>query len=135
MSVTSLPLFDMLKSKMQWHQTRQGVLAENVANSDTPGYEGRDLKAFTFEDAMQPRAVGLETARTSVRHLSGSMVRETGAGEADPRTGFEITPDGNSVSIEDQMMKVTENQLDYQAVASLYSKSLGLLRTALSRNG
>lgn len=135
MSVTSLPLFQMLKTKMQWHQTRQGVLAENVANTDTPGYQGRDLKSFSFEDAMNQQSVGLQTTRTSRSHLSGSMMRETDAAKVDGRDGFEVTPDGNTVSLEEQMMKVTENQLDYQAVASLYTKSLGLLRTALSRNG
>ncbi|MHC5652883.1 flagellar basal body rod protein FlgB [Stappia sp.] len=135
MSVTNLPLFQMLKSKMQWHQTRQGVLAENIANSDTPGYEGRDLKSFSFDDAMQHGSIGLETARTSSGHLAGSMVHETGGSKVKPVGGFEVTPDGNSVTLEEQMMKVTENQLDYQAVASLYSKSLGLIRTALSRNG
>ena len=44
MAVTDLPLFQALKSKMQWHQTRQVVLAENIANADTPGFEARDVK-------------------------------------------------------------------------------------------
>ncbi|WP_428697672.1 flagellar basal body rod protein FlgB [Stappia sp.] len=135
MSISDLQLFQALKSKMQWHQSRQGVLAENVANADTPGYAGKDLKAFSFQDVMAQRSVGLQTSRTSTSHLAGSMMRETGNVERDEATGFEITPDGNSVVLEEQMMKVTENQMDYQTVASLYQKGLGLIRTALSRNG
>ncbi|WP_306029854.1 flagellar basal body rod protein FlgB [Stappia sp. MMSF_3263] len=135
MSISDLQLFQALKSKMQWHQSRQGVLAENVANADTPGYAGKDLKAFSFQDVMAQRSVGLQTSRTSTSHLVGSMMRETGNVERDETTGFEITPDGNSVVLEEQMMKVTENQMDYQTVASLYQKGLGLIRTALSRNG
>lgn len=135
MSISDLQLFQALKSKMQWHQSRQGVLAENVANADTPGYAGKDLKAFSFEDVMVQRSLGLETSRTSTGHVVGTMMRETGNVERTEATGFEVTPDGNSVVLEEQMMKVTENQMDYQTVASLYQKSLGLIRTALSRNG
>jgi flagellar basal-body rod protein FlgB len=49
-------------------------------------------------------------------------------------SGYEVTPDGNGVTLEDQMMKLTANQLDYQAVTTLYSRGLGLIRTALKRN-
>ena len=63
------------------------------------------------------------------------MVRESGSAKADPNDGYEVTPDANSVVLEEQMMKVTENQMDYQTVASLYTKGLGLIRTALSRGG
>lgn len=133
MAITDLNLFQALKAKMQWHQSRQGVLAENVANADTPGYRGRDLEEFSFETALRARTVGIETARTSSGHLKGSMLRETGGAKADPVTGFEVTPDANTVVLEEQMMKVTANQMDYQAVTSLYTKGLGLIRTALSR--
>lgn len=135
MSVSDLPLFQALKSKMQWHQSRQGVLAENVANSDTPGFRGKDLEDFSFEKALSTRTVGLATARTSNTHIVGSMMRDSGGVERDDASGFEITPDGNTVVLEEQMMKVTANQMDYQTVASLYQKGLGLIRTALSRNG
>lgn len=135
MSISDLPLFQALKSKMQWHQSRQGVLAENVANSDTPGFRGKDLEEFSFDKALAARTVGLATARTSSAHIVGSMMRETGGVERDAASGFEITPDGNTVVLEEQMMKVTANQMDYQTVASLYQKGLGLIRTALSRNG
>ena len=46
---------------------------------------------------------------------------------------FEITPRGNGVTLEDEMMKVTANQMEYQAVSTLYTRSLRLIRTALGK--
>ena len=52
-----------------------------------------------------------------------------------PRTdsGFEIRPAGNAVSLEDEMMKVANNQMDFQAVSALYTKSLCLIKIAVGK--
>ena len=50
MGAINIPLFSALTEKMKWHQVRQGLLAENVANAETPGYKGRDLAAFGFAE-------------------------------------------------------------------------------------
>ena len=47
---------------------------------------------------------------------------------------FEITPEGNGITLEDEMMKVTTNMMDYQAATSLYQKSIRILRVALGKN-
>jgi len=123
---------------MKWHQARQGLLAENVANADSPGYRARDLKQASFADLVQrerPAAV-LQTARTNPQHIAAAPLSHPGGGfavEEDNR--WETTPSGNAVSLEDEMMKVTANQMDYQAAASLYSRSLAMLRIALGQNG
>ncbi|EEE46205.2 flagellar basal body rod protein FlgB [Roseibium alexandrii] len=132
MAFTDLPLFQALKSKMQWHQTRQGVLAENIANSDSPEFEARDVKAYSFDDHIGREAFGLTTERTSVAHISG-MIGSGIGGKAERRDSFEITPSGNAVNLEEQMMKITQNQMDFQAATTLYTKGLGLIRTALSK--
>ena len=49
MAITDLPLFSMLRTRMQWHQERQRLLAENVSNSDTPSYRPRDLAPLQFD--------------------------------------------------------------------------------------
>jgi len=133
MALTDLPLFQALKSKMQWHQTRQGVLAENIANADTPGYQAREVKAYTFEDHIGRQAFGLSTSTTRNGHIAASISGQ-GSVKAEERDTFEITPSGNSVVLEEQMMKITENQMDYQAATTLYTKGLGLIRTALSKS-
>ncbi len=133
MAFTDLPVFQALKSKMQWHQTRQGVLAENIAHSDTPGYDARDVKAYSFEDHIGRENFGLSTDLTSAGHIPGMIGRSIGD-KAEKRDSFEITPSGNAVVLEEQMMKITQNQMDYQAATTLYTKGLGLIRTALSKS-
>jgi flagellar basal-body rod protein FlgB len=51
MPISNIPLFSMLRSKMQWHQERQRLLAENVANADTPKFQPRDLSPLKFDPA------------------------------------------------------------------------------------
>lgn len=132
MSLTDLPVLDMLKAKMKWHQTRQGVLAENIANADTPSYGAREISKFTFERAMKLNVpTNLTTKMTSSAHIASAPIAGTEAPGVSTEGSWEVTPSGNSVSLEDQMMKVTQNQMDYQAASSLYSRALGLIRIAL----
>lgn len=119
------PLMAALKTKMQWHAVRQGVIAENVANAATPGYRSQDLAP------MEAEYSGISVSRTSSGHLTLASASEVGRSE---KTGsFERTPDGNAVVLEEQMAMAAQNQMDHQMAATLYSKSLGLLRTALGR--
>ncbi|KKB79882.1 hypothetical protein VW35_05190 [Devosia soli] len=133
MGLLDMPVFTALTDKMRWHQARQGLLAENVANADNPGYKGRDLKQYNFEERfsqVQPPTV--TTAATQPKHFSTSL--GGAAGFADQRmVNFEITPKGNGVTLEDEMMKVTTNMMDYQAATSLYQKSVKILKTALGK--
>lgn len=133
MSVSKLPLFQALSQKMKWHQTRQTLLAENVANAETPNYRGRDLKEFTFSDHVnQLQAQGISTATTNTQHISveGQPSHDFGARRLN---SFEITPEGNRVVLEDEMMKVASNQMEYQTATTLYTRSIRLLRTALGK--
>ena len=129
-----LPLFSALSDKMRWHEARQKLLAENVANAETPNYRGRDLKVFNFAEhlADQPfRNVG--TTITNTMHIAATSSSGGAAFRARQANSFEITPEGNEVSLEDEMMKVTSNEMDFQAVTSLYTRSMKVLRTALGR--
>ena len=49
------------------------------------------------------------------------------------KAGFQTRPTGNAVNLEDEMLKVSANQMDYAAATSLYSKSLHLLKTAIGK--
>ena len=126
-----LPLVSMLKTRMHWHQSRQKILAENVANADTPGFKPSDLKEPASTRSGAPVGGTLSVSLTSAGHLAGAAVRP---GE-DPQAArrFETTPSGNSVSLEEEMLKSAGNQSDFQLAASLYAKSLQLLRTAVGR--
>jgi flagellar basal-body rod protein FlgB len=131
MAISDLPILSMLRTRMQWHQERQRLLSENVANADTPKFRPRDLAPIDVaRNAAQANGpVGL--ARTDPAHISSAAGnnRFTSANG----TPYEIRPAGNAVNLEDEMMKVASNAMDYQAATSLYSRSLGLLKTAIGK--
>lgn len=135
MGLMDMPVFTALADKMRWHQARQGLLAENVANAETPGFTGRDLAQYDFADRMGgfSSAATVTTSATQPLHFSVSS-GEGGAFGAQRMANFEITPEGNGVSLEDEMMKVTTNLMDYQAATSLYQKSIKIMRTAMGRS-
>lgn len=133
MAMGDLPIFAALKNRMQWHQTRQTLLAENVANAETPGYRGRDLAPYSFDQALENSRVAVAARTTDPRHIQ--IGGSSGANGFGARTlnSFEISPEGNGVTLEEEMMKVTTNQMDYQAAATLYTRSMRLLRIALGK--
>ncbi|MBU6462276.1 MAG: flagellar basal body rod protein FlgB [Bradyrhizobium sp.] len=135
MSIGDLPVLSALRTRMRWHQERQRVLAENVANSDTPNFKPRDLVEPKF-DATGASAPGgvmgtLPMMRTNASHISASGAPETF--DQNRKVGFETRPAGNAVNLEEEMLKVSSNQMDYAAVTSLYSHSLHLLKTAIGK--
>src|SRR5712671_7940240 len=74
MAINDLPVLSALRTKMQWHQERQRVLAENISNSDTPNFRPRDLVEPKFDRTGERAAGGpmgsLAMLRTSTSHLS-----------------------------------------------------------------
>ena len=133
MGLMNMPVFTALADKMRWHQARQGLLAENVANAETPGYRGQDLADYDF--ARQSSAFSTATVTTSATqpmHFSVGSSQGSAFG-AQRMATFELTPEGNGVTLEDEMMKVSINLMDYQAATSLYQKSIKILRTAMGR--
>jgi flagellar basal-body rod protein FlgB len=130
MPITDIPILSMLRERMEWHQERQRVLAENVANADTPNYHARDLAPPDFSHQLQVASLALD--RTSPLHIPA----QGGGGSAfsaDSSGRYEVRPRGNSVTHEDEMMKVASNQMDYEAVTSLYTRSLALIKVAIGR--
>jgi flagellar basal-body rod protein FlgB len=135
MAISEIPIFSMLRTRMHWHEERQRLLSENVANSDTPNFQPRDLAPLSFDKAAPKTPPGLMLARTDQQHLTGGGGGDGSRGgfRVERKGKFEIRPAGNAVSLEEEMMKVASNQMDFQAASALYSRSLGLLKTALGR--
>jgi len=129
MAIADVGIFSMLRTRMQWHQERQQILADNVANSDTPNFRPRDLVEPKFN------ASGLAMPEVSLMRTSTGHLSETESASTFPRTngGFQIRPAGNAVSLEDEMMKVASNQMDFQTVTALYTKGLGLIKLAVGK--
>jgi flagellar basal-body rod protein FlgB len=129
MPINDIPILSMLRTRMQWHQERQQVLAENVANADTPNYRPRDLAPPNFERALPIASLAL--ARTETGHIVG----QGGGSQFATASGhqYQLRPGGNAVDHEDEMMKVASNQMDYEAVTALYTRSLALIKLAIGK--
>jgi flagellar basal-body rod protein FlgB len=130
MPITDIPILSMLRERMEWHQERQRVLAENVANADTPNYHAKDLTPPDFSHEIQVASLGLD--RTNPLHIN-AQASGGSAFAADSSGRYEIRPRGNSVTHEDEMMKAASNQMDYDAVTSLYTRSLALIKIAIGK--
>jgi flagellar basal-body rod protein FlgB len=134
MAISDIPMLSVLRTKMQWHQERQRVLAENVANSDTPNFKPRDLVEPKFD---QP-GTGAAGAMGSLPMMKtqGVTIASSGASTSfgqNSKVGYETRPAGNAVNLEDEMLKVSSNQMDFAAASQLYTRSLGLLKTAIGK--
>ncbi|MCB1472438.1 MAG: flagellar basal body rod protein FlgB [Rhodobiaceae bacterium] len=137
MGFFDLPILNALRTRMQFHSQRQVVLAQNVANAETPGYGARDLKAPDFESLMSQangavRGGPMAPVRTSGAHLPG-LPPHAGFGEVNA-PDFETTPEGNSVVLEDEMMKIAQNQIDHQIATTVYARGISLMKRAVARS-
>lgn len=135
MDLGKLPIFSMMTERLAWLGKRQQVLAHNVANADTPGYMARDLKTPNFREMLGKAGSGhLSMAQTSATHIA-----PIGAGKADVKSSVdkdgEFSLSGNSVDIEEQMMKVAQTAMDHQITVNLYRKHISMLKAALGRPG
>jgi flagellar basal-body rod protein FlgB len=138
MDLGDIPLFAMLKSRLGYLSERQRTIAENVANADTPGYQARDLKAFSFEAHVKAAsssgiAPAGTLAMTQPGHMEPPGVSEGVETAKSPDS--EETLDGNHVVLEDEMIKLTDARMDYDAAIGFYQQSLNMLKTAVRRPG
>ena len=125
MDIGQIPLFSLLSNRMSWLSQRQSVLAENVSNADTPNYIARDLRPLDFAGLLHDQEFALQPRVTDARHIA-------------PRSGFRAadavaeggTPSG-VVSIEQEMIKLSDTQVHYQTATNLYQKAVNMFRTAL----
>ena len=141
MDLDKIPLLAVIKSRMGYVNQRQRLIAENVANANSPNYAPHDLKAFTFEAAMKSQSSGalgmtpVSAAVTNAGHMEGKSHGPTGPFKPEEAPDSEARLDGNQVVLEDEMMKMTTSKLDYDAAVSFYQQSLGLLKMSIRRPG
>jgi flagellar basal-body rod protein FlgB len=135
MPISDLPILSMLRTRLEWTQSRQKVLAENVANADTPGFQARDLAPLKFEPAGQPDSnVGpVALATTEPGHIAGAGPSSSTAFHSRTDGNYEVRPTGNAVNLEEEMMKVAANQMDFQEATALYTHSLNLIKIGLGK--
>ena len=137
MNLDQIPLLTMLKGKLGYLNQRQKLIAQNVANADTPGYAPSDLKPFTFAETLKANAAGaggVDATRTNAAHIASKAPTQS-AWKAQEAPDSEARLDGNQVVLEDQMIKMGEARMDYDTAVGLYTQSLGLIRLAARRPG
>jgi flagellar basal-body rod protein FlgB len=129
MDQTQIGLFDLAERRLAWADRRQALLAQNIANANTPGYRPHDLRSFATTLAG---AGGAAPVRTQPKHLAGI----SGAGqqsESELRPAARA-PDGNAVTLDDQLVKVADTATTHALVTTIYKKYLGLFSMALGRS-
>ncbi len=132
MDLGQIPILSMLRDRMSWLTARQNVLSQNVANADTPGFMARDLKPLDFASMLHKSTRSMAGTLTTddPHHISVNRTSESGYDDMDTPDNAG-TASGNTVSLEEEMIKVSETQADYQAASNLYSKAMQMMRTAI----
>ncbi|HEX2943259.1 MAG TPA: flagellar basal body protein [Rhodopila sp.] len=134
-----IDLFRLMGTRMRYLTERQAVVARNVANADTPGYQAQDTTPFTFNSALLRTggtagnagyAPGLTLVRTEPGHIA--LPPASAAQQAAARdTASNEKPDGNTVSLEDQMIKSADIANGFSLANAAYTKSIGLMKIAI----
>ncbi|WP_010214891.1 flagellar basal body protein [Sphingomonas sp. PAMC 26621] len=117
---------------------RQRVVAQNIANSETPGFKAQDVAAPDFGTLLDGGGSSSVAApRVAPTAAMVALGARPGAGTAliPDRDTFETKPDGNTVTLEDQLLKMGQIQADFAAVTGIYRKQQALLQTALGKHG
>ena len=117
----------LAEQRLAWLESRQRVLAQNIANADTPGYRPRDLRPFAETLA---RAGGVGLLRTDARHLAPARGEP---GTRPDRQVAERSPNGNAVALDEQALKVADTDTAHALATGLHKRYLGLFRIALGR--
>ncbi len=105
---------------------RQGLVAQNIANADTPGYRARDLPSFA--EAYGPQA-GAAMRQTRAGHLG---VEASSAARPVFAPGSP-SPDGNTVALEMEMARAVEIRQQHDMALSVYRSVSDIVRTSLGR--
>ncbi len=134
MDIKNIALFQAMGAKMNYLSTRQGVIAQNIANSDTPEYRARDLTDVDFgavlKDVTGSKKIRME--QTAAGHIApgGVMGKER---EFKSKMTYEVAPADNAVIIEEQMVKASQTTMDYNLMTNLMRKNIGMIQTALGQ--
>ncbi len=139
MRLDNVPVLADLRAALSYHSQRSRVLAANVANADTPGYVPRDMSQSDLGQVVDRSRNAARSADIRATHPLHMTDAGAPAGartfETQRRPDSETTVDGNAVVLEEQMARVAETRMQYDAAISLYQKSLNLIRMAVKPPG
>lgn len=123
-----------LRTAMAFAQDRQRLLANNIANAETPGYVARDLPVDDFKEALRRAVAARDVRRARAFDLRGEGIRPRPGGYAVdpvPALGNIVRHDGNDVSPEQQMSRLMQNTLWHNGLAQMLTQQYNLIATAI----
>ncbi len=124
-----------MRTKLNYMSERQSVLAQNIANTDTPGYRAKDLAEPDFKRMVAAETQKLPMTATNAKHIHSGSAAASAFKVMDRKSTYEQSPTGNNVTVEEEMMRVAQNQSEYQRTLNLYRKTVSMFKTALGNNG
>lgn len=124
-----IELINMARAMTDHTAQRQKVVARNIANSDTPGFQARDVTPFSesYRNGRMPD----DLRGTHPRHLTDPFWKAS-----DPRLTMDNaqpSPNGNTVSIEAEMVKTAELRHEHELSVGIYRTAMDILRTSIGR--
>ena len=117
MNLSTLNVFRLATMKMGWLSERQGVLAQNIANADTPDYRAKDLKAPSFSEIISNgnpnhNVTMVQTAKghmiAPVNSMGSRLIKERN------KDVYEVSPNENAVIMEEQLIKISESSMNFK---------------------
>ncbi len=136
MKSDDIPLMSMLKDRLSYLNQRQKLIAQNVANSDTPGFAPLDLKPFHLSNpaALQMAPVS-NGASGGAPRIAPLPTDASAPWNPQLSPDSETRVDGNQVVLEEEMMKMNDARMNYDAAIGFYEKSMSMIQTALRTPG
>lgn len=120
-----LGLTTMARALMAHSGDRMGLVAQNMANADTPGFKAQDLGDF---------AAIYDDARMDLRSTRAGHLSSTTADRAQPMTvRGAVDPNGNSVSVETEMARAAEIRMTHDMATAVYQATSNIVKTSLGR--
>jgi flagellar basal-body rod protein FlgB len=130
------PILAGIRERMQNLSERQRVVATNIANSETPGYKAREVSEPSFASLVGGSGmIAAPRVQLTDRMKSLGAIQPIGTGLILDKDITETKPDGNNVTLEDQLLKLGQVQADFTAMTNLYRKQLSMLKTAVGKGG
>jgi flagellar basal-body rod protein FlgB len=136
MTTENLSLFKAIGAKMDFLGQRQRLISQNIANADTPGFKPQDIKDAEFgrvlRNLVDTDKMGVLLETTDPLHIPppGSV---PAPGQGQQKKVYEVSPVGNSVVLEEQLLNSGKAIADYNLMTNLYQKNIGMIKTALGR--
>lgn len=130
MDYSNIKLLSMMQLKMAYLAENQDVISQNISNADTPGYKAKKLRELDFKKLAQVESHRLQMRATAPGHTKGSKPNNDFRVETQRKT-YETTPVENSIALEEQMSKLSQNQYEYMLTTNLYNKTTAMFKTAI----